>query len=255
MTHKFTGFISDLHLSAAQPAMVTLFCHLLTDCIGQLDALYILGDFFDSWVGDDITDATSQRLIAALAAAHNQALPLYLLPGNRDFLLGKRFSQQSGCQLLPDEYVVNLYGMPVLLMHGDTLCTQDVTYQRFRRFSRRALPQTLFLLLPAALRRRIAIRMRQNSERYTRRTAAPIMDVTPEAVSDVMQKQGVRHLIHGHTHRPACHSLLIAGEPAQRIVLPAWHNSGDILLWGTDGSQTSIALDPANYHSPFTGRT
>ncbi|MDU4094904.1 MAG: UDP-2,3-diacylglucosamine diphosphatase [Pantoea sp.] len=221
-----TLFIADLHLCTQEPAITAGFLRFLQRETQTADALYILGDLFEAWIGDDDPNPLHQQIAAALKAL---PLPVFFIHGNRDFLLGKRYARASGMQLLPEEQVLNLYGRPVLIMHGDTLCTDDEGYQRFRRKVHQPWLQKLFLALPLRLRQRIALRMRDGSKDANQHKSIEIMDVNPQAVVDTMQRHQVQWLIHGHTHRPAVHTLLVNGEPAQRLVLGAWHHEGSLI--------------------------
>lgn len=225
-----TIFISDLHLDESHPTMVELFLRFLKTEAKQADVLYILGDFFESWIGDDNLSSFNQLIISALHEATQTGLPIYIMHGNRDFLLGKKFLKQTGCVLLPDEYVVNLYGRPTLLMHGDTLCTADTAYLKFRKKSRNWLLQKLFLMKPLDSRLAIAKKYREGSKVHTSTAADYIMDVTQDEVVRVMQKHNVLDLIHGHTHREAVHQFEIDEKPATRTVLGAWHEHGSALV-------------------------
>jgi len=212
-----TLFVSDLHLSPARPALTRAFGDFLrarTDC----RALYILGDLFDLWVGDD-DDAPLARDVMALLRSFAGAGPaLHLLRGNRDFLLGDRFCAAVGATLLPDETVIEVAGAPTLLLHGDTLCTADTRYQQFRRSVREPAWQAEFLALPLPARRERAAGLRQMSLEQTAVKPEAIMDVTGSAVREALQRHGVRRMIHGHTHRPARHEA----DGAVRWVLGDW---------------------------------
>ena len=229
-------FISDLHLSDRTPASNQLFCTLLLACQRKkIEGLYILGDFFDAWIGDDAPGTTGRHIMDALRGATQNGLPVFLMHGNRDFLMGRRFQKQTGCRLLRDPHVLDLYGKRTLLMHGDSLCTADVAYQRFRRWSRRWLVKQLFLMKPVAAREAIASRYRATSTAYTARASADIMDVTPTEVENIMQQHDACQLIHGHTHQPGIHALSLEGQPAKRIVLTDWHATGGALVYPPDG--------------------
>jgi len=237
-----TAFISDLHLSSKEPQIITLFLEFLTKYSNQLDALYILGDFFDVWIGDDILTEADLIVMNALKQATDQGLSIYFMPGNRDFLLGKRFLQATGMKKLKDPYLIDLYGESILLMHGDTLCTQDLAYLKFRKKARNWLFQKIFLLKSAKTRQVIAENYRANSQKHTATTAMHIMDVTQEEVVRVMRKYQVTTLIHGHTHRPAIHQFLLNNQPASRVVLPAWHGHGGALICNPDGQKQLISF-------------
>jgi UDP-2,3-diacylglucosamine hydrolase len=234
---KKTLFISDLHLEAERPAITQLFLNVLADAGESIDALYILGDLFEAWIGDDDDTPFHRQIINALKAATQKGLPIYFMPGNRDFLIGHRFLAATGCQLLPDEKKITLYGTPVLLMHGDTLCTRDEAYLKWRKKARnRFLHTLLFLILPLSWRRKMAEKMRAASAQHTKKVTKDIMDVTQEEVERLMQQHHVHTLIHGHTHRPNIHALTINGAPAKRIVLDAWHDHGSVLSWDETGN-------------------
>lgn len=225
-----TLFISDLHLSATRPAVTALFHNFLEREARRAEALYILGDFFEYWIGDDAVDQAEYRpIVAALRALTLGGTPVYVMQGNRDFLLGEGFARASGCRLLPDPARIDLYGTPVLLMHGDTLCTDDVEYLAFRRTVRSEAWQREFLAKPAAERDAIARGYRAESHRATAQKPLEIMDVTQTAVLATLRTHGVRHLIHGHTHRPGEHVFDLDGAPARRIVLGDWYQQGSVL--------------------------
>lgn len=235
-------FISDLHLEENRPTITELFLTFLKNTAKQAEALYILGDFFEVWIGDDDLSDFTQLIISALKNASKQGLPIYLMHGNRDFLLGKQFLRASGCQRLPDEYILNLYGSPTLLLHGDLLCTKDLTYLRFRKKSRNWFIQKLFLLKSVEKRKMIANRYRETSKTYTSTAAAHIMDVTQSEVIRLMQKYNVQHLIHGHTHREAVHTFQLNNQLATRTVLGAWHEHGCALICDKQGNKELITL-------------
>ena len=236
------AFISDLHLEENNPYIADIFKQFLQDCITNTTALYILGDFFEVWIGDDDLTSFNRMIIAELKKATQQGLPIYVMHGNRDFLLGKKFARRTGCQLLPDEFVVNLGGKPTLLMHGDTLCTEDTAYLKFRKKSRGRLFKVVVSCYPLEKRRAMAQRYRTASKEHTSKLPDYIMDVTQTEVERVMQKNQVFHMIHGHTHRPAQHLFQLNGQPATRTVLAAWHEYGSALLCDDDGRQRIIEL-------------
>jgi len=221
-----TLFIADLHLQTEEPAITAGFLRFLTGTAREADALYILGDLFEAWIGDDDPNPLHRQIAAALKALADSGIPVYFIHGNRDFLLGQRFARESGMTLLPEEKVLELYGKRLLIMHGDTLCTDDAGYQAFRAKVHQAWLQKLFLALPLFIRTRIAAKMRAGSKSANRTKSLAIMDVNPQAVVKVMEKHQVQHLIHGHTHRPDIHALTANGEPAYRYVLGAWHSEG-----------------------------
>jgi len=232
-----TLFISDLHLDGSRPEITTLFLKFLEQEASKASCLYILGDFFEVWIGDDDDDPHHARVMSGLKALTAAGVPVYFMHGNRDFLIGGRFAERTGVQLLADPKVVDIGGSPTLLMHGDTLCTDDRQYQRARRFLRNGLVQGIYLALPLSLRRRIAAYARAKSKSDTAAKAPYIMDVNQRAVESIMVQHSVRRLIHGHTHRPAVHRFKSGdGKVMERIVLGDWYEQSSILRWsGQDG--------------------
>ncbi|ANI84108.1 UDP-2,3-diacylglucosamine diphosphatase [Kosakonia oryzae] len=224
-----TLFIADLHLQTEEPAITAGFLRFLAGEARQADALYILGDLFEAWIGDDDPNPLHQQIASAIKSLVESGVPCYFIHGNRDFLLGKRFARQSGMQLLPETQVLDLYNRKVLIMHGDTLCTDDAGYQAFRKKVHTPWIQTLFLALPLFIRRRVAAKMRAGSKAANSSKSQAIMDVNPQAVIDAMEKYRVQWLIHGHTHRPAVHELTANNAPAYRAVLGAWHSEGSMV--------------------------
>jgi len=239
-----TLFISDLHLEPQRPQITRLFYDFLRGQARQAEALYILGDLFEVWIGDDACSPLAEEVADRLRALADSGVALHLMPGNRDFLLGKTFAARAGCQLLSDPFTIDLYGVRTLLLHGDTLCTQDVGYQRFRRIVRSAPCRRTFLALPATLRRRIAGSLRARSTAATRHKPAAIMDADPKAVVEVMRRHAVTRLIHGHTHRPAVHAVGRGGRRGERIVLGNWYAQGSVLRCTPEGYRLEI-LAPA----------
>ncbi|GAB3271862.1 UDP-2,3-diacylglucosamine diphosphatase [Parahaliea aestuarii] len=236
-----TWFISDLHLDPARPAVTRAFGDFL-QAHRDADALYILGDFFEAWIGDD-DDAPLGQEVAALLADYSAAGPdLYLMQGNRDFLLGEDFARRAGATLIPDPTTIDLYGRPVLLMHGDSLCTGDPEYQQFRALARSPEWQADILARPLAERRALAAQLRNMSSEANSNKAEDIMDVTPEEVDKALTAQGVDCLIHGHTHRPARHRHT-AGE---RWVLGDWHASAVVLKASSDSALSLENLSISN---------
>ncbi|HVE44960.1 MAG TPA: UDP-2,3-diacylglucosamine diphosphatase [Gammaproteobacteria bacterium] len=238
-----TLFISDLHLQESNPNMTRIFCQLIENSDYSVDAIYILGDLFEAWVGDDDESPMYQAISNALQSARKRGIATFFMHGNRDFLIGKKFAYRTGCTLLPEAVKIDLYGTPVLIMHGDTLCSEDVVYLKSRKTARNRFYQTLFLLLPLKIRKQIGERMRLKSYAHTSITPKEIMDVTQTEVERVMQQYHVRHLIHGHTHRPAIHEFTIASQPAERIVLDAWHDRGHAFVWHETGEREHVYLE------------
>ena len=228
-------FISDLHLDATRPDATRAFHRFLEKRASSAEALYILGDLFEAWVGDDDNDPLAREVIEALAELTAGGTPAWFAHGNRDFLVGEDFSRRSGVDLLPDSKVVELGGERVLLMHGDSLCTDDHDYQEFRSMVRDPKWQAQFLALPLMARRALAAQARDASRLSISGKPMEIMDVNATAVAEAMRANEVRRLIHGHTHRPAVHEFELGGEPATRIVLGDWFRRGWVLESGDDG--------------------
>ncbi|MGD2137168.1 MAG: UDP-2,3-diacylglucosamine diphosphatase [Gammaproteobacteria bacterium] len=224
-----TLFVSDLHLDPERPATTQLFLEFLGQRACQADALYILGDLFEAWIGDDDDTAMNHAVIRGLRACAESGTPLFVMHGNRDFLLGEEFARQSRCTLLDDPTRIDLYGTPTLLMHGDLLCTDDREYMQFRAMVHDPRWQADMLSRPLAERRQIAADMRRTSREQNSGKPESIMDVNPGAVIDIMTASQVTRLIHGHTHRPAIHDPGIPETRAQRIVLGDWYSRGSVL--------------------------
>jgi len=239
-----TLFISDLHLDPARPEITRLFGEFIDGEAHHADALYILGDLFEAWVGDDDPSETGAFVAEKLKALSDSGVPVYFMHGNRDFLLGEDYAGRAGMILLPDPSIVELYGKPVLLMHGDLLCTDDIAYQQFRVQTRDPAWQAQFLAqpLPARLafaqQARAASQARQGELRDAG-TMETITDVSPDGVTQTFAQHGVGTLIHGHTHRPAVHELDVGGKACKRIVLGDWYTQGSVLR--VDASGASLA--------------
>lgn len=230
-----TLFISDLHLDASRPHITRLFVDFVRDEASQATALYILGDLFEAWIGDDAVDETADQVAVALSGLHARGVPCFFIHGNRDFLLGDAYARRARMTLLPDPSVVEVEGERTLLMHGDTLCTDDAPYQAFRTQSRDPTWQRAFLARPLAERQAFATQARAESKRYTRSAADAITDVNADAVVSALRMRQVERLVHGHTHRPDRHTVEIDGMPAERIVLGDWYEQASILRFdGTD---------------------
>ncbi|HVC28061.1 MAG TPA: UDP-2,3-diacylglucosamine diphosphatase [Gammaproteobacteria bacterium] len=238
-----TLFISDLHLDASRPRITQLFLDFMKQEPRQADAVYILGDFFEVWLGDDDPDPHHAQVMDAVRELTDSGVPVYFMHGNRDFLIGTDFAKRTGVQLLPDPTVVELSGIPTLLMHGDTLCTDDVEYQAFRKLVRDPVRQKAFLASPLAERRAFVTHARAASGLSIAQKSESIMDVNQQAVETVMREHGVDRLIHGHTHRPATHKLQSDGEHKIRIVLGDWYHQGSILrVTGTEPVLATLPL-------------
>ena len=223
-------FISDLHLAPERPAVTRAFLSFLSDRAANAESLYILGDLFEAWIGDDDPSAMAGEVQDALRNLSDSGVNLFIQQGNRDFLLGKRFIKRCGAVMLGDEHIVEYAGHRALAMHGDSLCTDDIDYQRFRRKARNPIYMWCLSHLPLKRRQKLATDWRAKSMAANSNKASAIMDVNAQAVATVMGNHGVEVLIHGHTHRPNRHALA-SGE---RIVLGDWHDLGWVLC--LDGS-------------------
>ena len=226
-------FISDLHLDTARPATIDALGQFL-DNNRDVDALYILGDLFEAWLGDDDDSPLAAEIRTLLRAYSDGGPRLFLMQGNRDFLMGEELCRAVGATLMADPTVIDLYGKRTLLMHGDSLCTADTDYQAFRQTARDPDWQAQLLARTLAERRAIADQLRAASKDAGSNKAEDIMDVTPDEVDRVMQHHGVDCLIHGHTHRPATHSQ----DRGQRWVLGDWDQQG----WYIEASPSSMEL-------------
>lgn len=225
-----TRFISDLHLEESRPDITDAFLAFLQDKAMGIDAIYILGDFFEAWIGDDERTPLQETIAAALSKVKASGTAIYFMHGNRDFLIGEDYCSRAGATLLDDPSVVELYGTPYLLMHGDSLCTADVEYQKFRANMRNPQWQKMMLQRPLEDRKQMARQLREISMAKNKGKEESIMDVTPEEVVRELETHGVQNMIHGHTHRPAEHDLTANGAPAKRIVLGDWHEN----VWWLD---------------------
>ncbi len=230
-----TLIIADLHLSEDEPAITAGFIRFIHQQAIHAKQLYILGDFFNYWIGDDDPNPLHQQVAEALNLLKQRGIPCYFIHGNRDFLLGQRYAKRCGMQLLPQETLIESHGHQVLILHGDTLCTDDVAYQSYRKKVYTPWIQRLFLLLPLFIRRRIAQKMRQNSQSCSNRKPESIMDVNQQAVINELQKYKTNWMIHGHTHRPAIHQINIDDKPHYRGVLGAWHHEGSAFVINEQG--------------------
>ncbi len=246
-------FVSDLHLAPERPAVVTAFFAFLRECAGTVESLYILGDLFEAWIGDDDPSPLARQVVSALRGLTAAGTKVFFQTGNRDFAVGRRFARETGCVLLGDWHLVEMSSEPVLVMHGDTLCTDDVAYQNFRRRVRNPVLLAAMRHLPLFVRRRMAIRGRARSAATNRYKAEDIMDVAPQAVVEVMLRHGVRTLIHGHTHRPGVYPLTVDGKSARRIVLGDWGDRGWILnAGGSDLELVSFPIPNDSGSGPLT---
>ena len=234
-----TLFISDLHLDDRRPDATAAFLAFLEREAAGADALYILGDLFEYWLGDDAPTPVGQAVAPALKAVADSGVPIAFTHGNRDFLLGERYAEAAGMTLLPEEHVVDLYGAPTLLLHGDTLCTDDVEYQQVRQMLRNPDWQAEFLKKTPEERVQVALKAREMSAEHQAGASTDIMDVNAGAVEEALIRHRVRHMIHGHTHRPAVHE----NGGHQRVVLGDWYDQGSVLTLSPEG----LELDALPY--------
>jgi len=242
-----TLFISDLHLDPERPEITRLFGQFLESEAREAQALYILGDLFEAWIGDDDDAPLAQEVAGSLRALHDAGVRVYFIHGNRDFLLGHAYAARAGMRLLPDPSVIMLHGEPVLLMHGDTLCTDDVAYQAFRAQSRAPGWREAMLAQPLAVRRALAGQARTTSQAHQqalktgdRARFETITDVSPQTVESTFIRYGINTLIHGHTHRPAVHQVQAGDAQCTRIVLGDWYEQGSVLRVDAEGWQLSV---------------
>ena len=223
---SLTYFIADLHLAQNRPDITACFLSFLKNEAPKAQALYILGDLFEYWVGDDDNSTFIAEISQAIKSLSKLDCEIYFIHGNRDFLLGQRFAKQAGMQILPEVTLINLYNKPVVIMHGDTLCTRDIGYQAFRKKSRSWWWQAIIKSLPLFIRRKIADNYRNQSASATAMKSQDIMDVTDNEVIHCLEQYQSQILIHGHTHRPAIHKVSANNQAAQRIVLGDWYEQG-----------------------------
>ncbi len=228
-------FASDVHLSAHRPGAVAAFAEFLAGPVRRADRLYLLGDVFDLWLGDDDDRPPHPEVETALAETVAAGVPVDLIRGNHDFLLGDAFARRTGCRLVDEPLVIKAMDERAVLLHGDTLCTRDVEYQTFRRYARDPGIQRAFLARPIEERAREAAKVRATSSSRTRLKPEDIMDVTDDEVVRVLSKCGATRMIHGHTHRPAVHEFRLETGPVSRIVLGDWYEQGTVLVWDEAG--------------------
>ncbi len=231
-------FISDLHLDGSRPEATAAFLGFLRGPALAVERLYILGDLFEAWIGDDDPDPHHTQVREALAAYTAHQPRCYFMPGNRDFMIGDAFLAATGMTLLPDPTLIEVGGTSLLLSHGDIFCTDDLSYQRFRRITHTPWVQRVYRALPFALRRFVVAGARSRSKQSTQTKRPDIMDVNPQAVAVALQRYRVDTLLHGHTHRPGEHEFSVGDRAALRIVLGDWYENGPVLYWDSDGRHT-----------------
>jgi len=223
-------FIADLHLAENRPDITACFLSFLKNEALLATSLYILGDLFEYWIGDDDDSTFINEIAAGIKALSDTGIEVFFIHGNRDFLLGKKYARKAGITLLPEVDTITIYNQKMVIMHGDTLCTKDIAYQAFRKKSRSWWWQTIIKSFPLFVRRKIADNYRIKSASATAKKSQDIMDVTPNEVINELEKQSSQLLIHGHTHRPNIHELIANDAPAQRIVLGDWYEQGSYLI-------------------------
>jgi len=230
-----TLFVSDLHCEASREDIGAQFRQFLRGEARGADALYILGDLFESWIGDDDPNPHYAAIKSELRTLCDSKVQVYFMHGNRDFMIGSAFAAETGVRLLPDPLIVDLYGERVLLSHGDAWCTDDHEYQALRAMTRNPQWQAAMLARPLSERQAIAARARAASKEQSATKSEAIMDVNPTAILEAFRTSGVATILHGHTHRPAIHELQIDGRTVRRIVLGDWYEQGSVLRWPPDG--------------------
>lgn len=237
---KHSLFISDLHLQACYPETNEIFFKFIQETAPHADALYILGDFFEVWIGDDDNSIFNNKIKSVLKSLSDKGTAIYFMRGNRDFLMGKQFLKESKCRLLKDPTRIEIYNQPILLMHGDSLCSNDKIHLLFRKIAYNRCINYFFRILPLMFRRVLSKKIRNYSKKQKLIKPEYIMDVTQKKVIQIMQTYRVNLLIHGHTHKPDTHRLEINGQPATRIVLGAWGKRGNALAYYPDGSYKQL---------------
>jgi len=244
MTQK-TYFIADLHLTENRPDISAAFFKFLESNIlnQNVDALYILGDFFEVWVGDDYVTELARNVATQLKAVSDSGIPVYFIHGNRDFILREQYAELAGMTLLDEQTVIDLYGTPTVILHGDEMCTQDVEYQKFRKKSRGWWWPKLMLAMPLWYRKKIARNAREKSKLSQADKPIEILDVVDNAVLETFDKHNVKNMIHGHTHRPKVHTYSLNGQTLTRTVLGDWYEQGSYLVVTPNGQQL--------VHTPF----
>jgi UDP-2,3-diacylglucosamine hydrolase len=230
-----TLFVSDLHLEAERPDIGNQFVQFLKTDAMEADDLYILGDLFEAWVGDDDPNAHYAKIKMAIRKVVDKGIPVYFMHGNRDFMVGRQFANDTGVEILKDPYPISMYGQKALLSHGDAMCLDDVQYQRVRAMVRNPDWQASMLAKPLKERLRIAEDARRQSLERTQNLSMNIMDVNPDEVTRVIKEYGVDVLVHGHTHRPDVHTVNLGNRKAKRIVLGDWYQQGSVLRWNLQG--------------------
>jgi len=249
-----TLFISDLHLEAGRPEIGEQFLDFLDDEAREAEALYILGDFFEYWIGDDDPDEYYAEIKRALRRLVDYGVQVYFMHGNRDFMIGDAFAAETGVTILTDPHRADMYGNSVLLSHGDALCTDDLEYQKMRAMTRDPDWQAMMLAKPLEERIAIARHARAQSQARNAALSEAIMDVNADAVRDTISRYGVDILLHGHTHRPGIHLLDIDDRTAKRVVLGDWYEQGSVVRWDEDGLELTGLPRPGTRNESETAR-
>jgi len=232
-----TFFISDIHISEQYPEIGEQLIDFLENQAQQSDALYILGDLFEYWLGDDDTNHEYKKIKSTLKLYTDKKIPTYLMHGNRDFLIGETFANETGITILPDPSIIDLYGEKILISHGDIFCTDDIEYQLSRESTRNPNWQKMILGKSLKERKKLAYEARKKSSKHTRQTKKILMDVNQNEINETFKKYGLNQIIHGHTHKPAIHNSMINGELYKRIVLGDWYDQGSVLKWDQSGPE------------------
>ena len=232
-----TFFISDIHISEQYPEIGEQLIDFLENQAQQSDALYILGDLFEYWLGDDDTNPEYKKIQSALKLYTDKKTPTYFMHGNRDFLIGKTFANETGITILSDPSIIDLYGEKVLISHGDIFCTDDIEYQSSRKQTRDPNWQKMILGKSLKERKVFAHEARKKSSEYTQRINEILMDVNQSEINKTFKEYDLNQIIHGHTHKPAIHNSMINGEPHKRIVLGDWYEQGSVLKWDQSGPE------------------
>ena len=235
-----TLFISDLHLEAERPDIGEQFIRFLQTEATEAEALYILGDLFEAWVGDDDPNAHYAIIKMAIRTLADSGVPVFFMHGNRDFMIGRKFAHETGVEILEDPYPVKMYGQKVLLSHGDAMCTDDVQYQRVRAMTRNPDWQASMLAKPLKERLRIAAEARRQSLEQKLNLSMDIMDVNQGAVMRTINKYSADVLLHGHTHRPDIHTVDLGNRKAKRVVLGDWYTQGSVVRWDLRGPKLEV---------------
>ncbi len=232
-----TLFISDIHISEQHPEICDQLIDFLENHTQQSKALYILGDLFEYWLGDDDTNPEYKRIKLALKKISNKNIPTYFMHGNRDFLIGESFARETGITILSDPSIIELYNEKILISHGDIFCTDDIDYQSSRKLTRDPNWQKIILGKSLEERKAFAYEARKKSSIHTQKTNEALMDVNQSEINKAFKKYGLNKIIHGHTHKPAIHNSIINGEPYKRIVLGDWYEQGSVLKWSQSGPE------------------